>query len=610
MTLRGRWVLALVVVVAALAVAGPAAAINPVLADPTPGVTGPMGIFRDSHDQLWVADSHAGICRLEMGAHDPGAGMIPSPYCDPAAVLANRPGPAAPGQSAFDIATGNIYVGDGASGSGGVWRMHIDQSGPGPWEIDAAVKIYDVSGIDRVFAMAFHPGLKRLDFSTKNSPNILRIDDPATCPPSSALNPCTVGVAGSAEVDATSSLIHDAVGNIYIADLSGVTKITEGSQDTQARPVPGLNIGTYTAMAFDEDNNRILAGTTNPEGVDWIDILDLSSQKTGTYSVGFDGITAIGVDLMSPMHSGRLDVVDDPGIKQLGEDLGGTGRRFLVDYEQFIPPPVIESGPQPIVNVRVANFFFSNASPTTFYCSLDLAPATACGTGTGGTITYSGLTSGAHTFVLYSNDPNIGPRTIRRFAIDTRAPVSSIDTTTIAGSFVEFGLSSDDLNVNFTCRMDSGPSASCDNPARFAGLADGVHTFTVYATDLVGNVGPPVGTTFRIGPLPDPPWKAGAVTATLRGTTLRVVFNTPPSVKIARVTLAKTNGFKLVKLVGVKAGSKNTVIIKLTRAQAERLQRRTVTVRIVAGPTKSALTTKAGSGTLKITARLPKTKAR
>jgi hypothetical protein len=307
---------------------------------------------------------------------------------------------------------------------------------------------------------------------------------------------------------------------------------------------------------------------------------------------------------------GRLDVADDPGIKQVGEDLGGTGRLFTVDFEQFAPPPHIIDGPASLGNKTTASFFYSYASPTTFFCSLDLAAATACGSGTiQSSVTYAGLSSGAHTFVISANDPVTGPRTIRRFAIDTRAPVASIDTTTIAGASVEFGISADDINVDFTCQLDGGAATACDTPARYAGLADGLHMFTVHATDFVGNVGAPVSTSFQIGPPPSPQWKAGKVVATLRGTALRVVFRAPPGATFARFTLGKTSGVKVrTKTVRIKGGKTNTVTIKLTRAEAEKLQRQTVTLKITAGAAKSALTTKAGQGKLTVAVRLTRGK--
>ena len=612
MSTRNRLTAAMLALVVALVIVSPAAAIQSALVDPTPGITAPKGIFRDAHGAVWVADSHAGICRLQDPAnHAAGAGLVPSPYCDPTGVLVVDPTlrPAAPGQAAFDPSRGDIYVGDLASGSGSVWRLHLTGN---PALIDSAVKILDVSipnVRDRIFGMSYYGPMKWLDFSSKLSPNIHRIVDPHNCPVFSDPLPCGTTNAGSAEMQGTLSLAHDADGNVYIADLSGVTRIRNGSPDTQARPVPGLNLGFYTALAFDSANNRIYAGTTNPEGVDWIDILDRNSNTTGTYSVGLDGITAISADPTSTPHSGRLDVLDDPGTKQVGEDLARTGRRLTLDFEQFVPPPTIIDGPAAMANVRVAAFFFSNLSPTTFFCSLDLAPATACGTGMQGSMIYYGLASGAHSFVLYGNDPVTGPRTIRRFAIDTRAPVVSIDTTTIAGSSAEFGISADDINVDFTCRLDSGVAASCDTPVRYAGLANGLHTFTVQATDFVGNVGPAVGTSFQIGPPPSPLWKAGKVVARLRGTALRVVFRAPPGTTFARFTLAKTSGVKVrTKTVRIKGGTTNTVTIKLTRAQAQRLQRQTVTLTIRAGAAKTALTTKAGKGKLTVAARLTRAK--
>ena len=616
MRTRSRWALAALALLAALVVAGPASAIAPVLQHATApiGITAPMGVFRDAHDDVWVADSHAGICRVLPVGHLAGAGLDATTYCDPTGLLLNRPGPVAPGQSAFvriDPTHAYIYVGDLASGSGGVWRLRLNETRDVS-VIDQGVKIWDVSTLDRVFGLSFFSdGVnKYIEFSTKNSPNILRIDNPATCPVYTDPTPCVPSNSGSAEMAATPSLAHDSVGNLFIADLSGVTKITNASLDTQARPVPGMNLGAYTAVAYDASNNRVLAGTTNPEGIDWIDIFDIASNATGTYSIGFDGVTAIFADQFSQPFTGRLDVIDDPGIKQVGEDLGGTGRYLTVDFEQFVPPPVIVSGPQPIINVYTASFFFTNATPTSFFCSLDLAPATPCGAGINGTISYNGLAAGVHTFVVLGGDAVTGPRTLRRFSIDTRAPVVSIDSTTIAGSSVEFGLSVDDLNVDFTCRMDQQLPFFCDDPARFAGVADGLHTFTVFATDLVGNAGPAVSTTFRIGPIPPPPWKPGKVTATLRGTSLRVVFNAPPDAKIARFALSKTNGFKLAKSRKIKPGVKNTVTIVLTRGEALRLQRKAVTLKITAGPTLASLTTSAGKGTVTVVVPLAARKAR
>ncbi len=584
--------------VAALVVVAPASAIDPTLVDPTPGIAAAGGIFRDAHGAVWVSDAFAGICRELPQPHDAGAGSVPSPYCDPLAHI----GPTRPGQTAFVPLTGDIYVGENDSNNGGVWRLHLNQA-VNPSVIDAATKIVDYSvSRDRVFGMSYDAFSDSLDFSTKNSASILRIQHPGplTCPVT--CQPIPLGVA---QTNASPSLVHDAQGRLYISGGSSVTVLAPG--DALAHPISGLNLGSYRALAFDpnHDGGRLYAGTTNTSGVDWIDVLKLSTLETETYSIGFDGVTAMGVD---PASNGPLDVVDDPCVKRTCED-SNRGRRFVVDLEDFAPAPQIVEWPLPISNATVATFGFQYPWWTPFLCSLDQAPAIPCGAGTEGSTMYAGLAGGVHTVVIYAGNAVSGARTIRRFVIDTQAPVVSIDTVTVSGSAVEFGFSANDINVDFSCSLDGGVVAACDDPARYAGLADGLHTFAVRATDFVGNIGQSAGTPFRIGPLPRTvPWTPGKVTSALRKTSLRVAFVAPPGAVFARFTLAVKSGATIrTKIVRVKAGVKNIVIIKLTRGQAMRLQRKPVTLTITAGAGRTALTTKAGRGKLTIATRLTTT---
>ena len=44
-------------------------------------------------------------------------------------------------------------------------------------------------------------------------------------------------------------------------------------------------------------------------------------------------------------------------------------------------------------------------------------------------------------------------------------------------------------NVTFTCQLDSGTPGTCTSPKTYTGLSTGQHTFSVFATDLAGNVG-------------------------------------------------------------------------------------------------------------------------
>lgn len=589
---RRRGAIASFVLAGLLCLAPSALGADAQLVDATTDLTAPSGVMRDAHGDLWVSDSHGGICRVIDPPHPAGSVAV-SDYCnlDPAAV---RVGPVAPGQLAFDPLTDTMFVGDGASGSGGVWRLHLDQSS-NPSVIDSAELILDLSNplvADRVFAMAYHGPSSALDFTTKNSPTIQRIVDPATCAP------CIPQNIGSAEDKAVGSITHDASGRLYIADLSGVTSFMPGSLDFQARPVPGM-AGSYSAVAFDpvQEGGLIYAGTTNPEGTDQIDRVRLSTGETSTYAVGsLEAVTAIGID-----GNGGLDVLDDPGIKQFSENAGGTARRFTVGFEAFAPRPEIIDGPPSTGSQTTVSFLFTYPSSTAFYCQLDGGPALPCGTGAQGAKAYAGLAHGSHTFKLYADNPVTGQRVTRKFVIDTQAPVVSIDSVSVSGSTASVGFSANDLNVDFTCSLDGAAFTPCDSPTLFGGLVDGNHTVGVRATDYIGNQGAVTATTFRVGAPPALPWKPGKVTATLKGRTLRVVFNAPPSAKFARFLLTKPPTYPVrTKTVRVKAGARNVITINLTRAEAKRLQGKKFLVRVQAGATQRQLTTAAGKTTLKI----------
>lgn len=80
------------------------------------------------------------------------------------------------------------------------------------------------------------------------------------------------------------------------------------------------------------------------------------------------------------------------------------------------------------------------------------------------------------------------------FAIDTVAPVSSIDSgpgERIESPETEIGFTADDPAARFECRLDSlddGDWSACESPVRLTGLTHGLHGFQVRAADAAGNV--------------------------------------------------------------------------------------------------------------------------
>jgi len=107
---------------------------------------------------------------------------------------------------------------------------------------------------------------------------------------------------------------------------------------------------------------------------------------------------------------------------------------------------------------------------------------------------------------------------------DTTPPDTTITAGTagtVAQTTATFAFTSNEPGSNFNCSLDGADFAVCTSPASFTGLADGPHTFAVFATDPSGNSDPaPATRTWTIDstmPTPIPPATGGIIT-TVAGT--------------------------------------------------------------------------------------------
>jgi hypothetical protein len=136
---------------------------------------------------------------------------------------------------------------------------------------------------------------------------------------------------------------------------------------------------------------------------------------------------------------------------------------------------------------------------STFSCKLDSGAAAACTSPKG----YSGLAAGSHTFTLTATDPAGNASSPASFAwtIDLTPPVATITsspTNPTTQTTASISFSSSKAGSTFSCQLDSGAAAACTSPQSYTGLATGSHTFTVTATDPVGNVSAPASYTWTI----------------------------------------------------------------------------------------------------------------
>jgi hypothetical protein len=95
-------------------------------------------------------------------------------------------------------------------------------------------------------------------------------------------------------------------------------------------------------------------------------------------------------------------------------------------------------------------------------------------------------------------------RQIRPF--DGGAPHASISSGPggyTSSTSASFAFSSDEALSTTECRLEAGGGFQpCSSPRAYSGLADGLHTFSVRATDRAGNTGPAATRSFTVDTRP------------------------------------------------------------------------------------------------------------
>lgn len=147
------------------------------------------------------------------------------------------------------------------------------------------------------------------------------------------------------------------------------------------------------------------------------------------------------------------------------------------------PDTTITEAPSGTVESPTAGFTFTADEPSTFECSLDAEPFTACTS----PVTYSGLASGDHSFAVRATDTagNVDPEPataswVVRLPLDTL--IDSGPSGTVADTPATFAFSATQEGATFACSLDGAPAQACTSPVTYSGLGQGEHTFTVAAT--------------------------------------------------------------------------------------------------------------------------------
>ncbi|KAB8142250.1 isopeptide-forming domain-containing fimbrial protein [Chloroflexia bacterium SDU3-3] len=222
---------------------------------------------------------------------------------------------------------------------------------------------------------------------------------------------------------------------------------------------------------------------------------DFSATETATFQCSLDGgVYATCTDpvtfsgLSDGSHTFSVRAIDTAG------NTDPTPATYSWTVDTTAPDTTIDSQPANPTTSTSASFSFSANETATFECKLDSGAYAACTSPQ----SYTGLSEGSHTFSVRATDAagNVDPTPATyTWVIDTTAPDTTIDsqptnpTNSTSATFTFSG--SDNVtpaaSLSFMCSLDGAAATSCTSPQSYPSLANGSHTFTVYAVDGLGN---------------------------------------------------------------------------------------------------------------------------
>jgi concanavalin A-like lectin/glucanase superfamily protein len=285
--------------------------------------------------------------------------------------------------------------------------------------------------------------------------------------------PCTSGQSFALAGDGPHSFAvraHDRAGNLDASPAIYAWTVDTRTPDTQILEAPPA-ASQSTAATFSFVSPDAGAGATFQCSLDGAAFTACSSPQA--YS-----------GLPEAAHSFAVRVRDAVG----NLDPTPATRSWTVDLTP--PDTAITAGPSNTVPIASASLSFVSSEPdSTFSCSLDAAPFTACSS----PAPLTGLAQGMHTFAVRATDAaghdDPSPAT-RTWTVDTVAPDIAITAgpgnAATSGPRVVFGFTVSDGAV--VCSVDGAPFAACASPFAIApNLPAGPHQFAVRATDAAGN---------------------------------------------------------------------------------------------------------------------------
>jgi hypothetical protein len=266
------------------------------------------------------------------------------------------------------------------------------------------------------------------------------------------------------------------------------TGLTDGSHTFTLEGTDAAgNATTKTKMwTVDTIPPGLTLGTTPP---------DPSTSASAQFTFMATGATAVTCRLdgaaatsctTSASYSGLSDAMHTFTVRAVDAAANATSRSYTWSVDTTPPALTLTSKPPLVTTMTSAQLTFTTGDAVTVTCQLDGAAPASCST----SVSYSGLGDGSHTFTLRGTDAagNTGSQTYT-WSVDSTPQALTLNTypsdpstsATAAFTFTITGASSG------TCQLDSQAATSCTTSVSYSNVADGMHTFTLRASDGAGN---------------------------------------------------------------------------------------------------------------------------
>ena len=284
-------------------------------------------------------------------------------------------------------------------------------------------------------------------------------------------------------------------GTVGVDCSSGAFTVTGLSEGSHSLQVTATDADDYSGSAVDQwtvdSDAPIVTWNTTPKLITnkTSATFGAKANTTVTWTCSLDAAVATKctawstyTNLTDKVHTFVIFATDTAG------NVGSASYTWTVDTKAATA--TITSGPPALTNLRAATFTFtSNESGGTFKCQQDNGNFVICTSPK----TYAWNLDGTHTVKVEAIDAagNVGTPVSWTWKVDATKPITTITSGPATGTSTTatFVFSANEPVTGYLCQIDGSSFSSCTSPKTYTGLAKGSHWFTVYSTDVAGNVG-------------------------------------------------------------------------------------------------------------------------